>query len=1488
GDTAAEAAYAAPRTAAERTLAAIWAEVLKRDAIGIHDNFFELGGHSLLATQVIARLRATVARDIPLRRLFEYPTVAELAALMDEQPAASAPQPIPLASRDQPLPLSFSQQRLWFLDQLEPGSPAYHVGLTFDLRGPLAEADLAAALGDVAARQESLRTSFPVAGGEPQQRIAAQIELPLSVSDLSAQAPDAADLEARIRAFSNQPFDLAAGPLFRVALLKLAPDLHRLAVVFHHIIADVWSCGVFMQDLGAAYAARVSGQPLRLPPLAAHYADIAVWQRGWLRGEAREQQLAYWRTALAGPPPALNLPTDRPRPDVQTSAGAALTAALPSALTGAVAALAQREGVTPYMVLLAAFQIVLSRYSGQREFLIGSPIANRTRPELEPLIGCFINTLVLRADLRGQPTGRELLRRVRETALGAFSHQDLPFETLVDDLQPERDLSRPPLFQVLFNLHNAPPVAPAMGQLALEPLLIHNGTAKVDLTLTLMEDGPGLRAVLEYNRDLFDAVTVARLFGHYQALLEQLVANPGAPVDALAMLGEDEHSRLLAAGVAAPTAAPDQPLPRLFAHQARRTPDAVAVLGGGAQLTYAELDARANQLAGHLRELGCAAETRIGVCLERTPALLVTLLAVHKAGGAYVPLDPAFPAERLAYMLQDSAVRILITQTSLRDGLPAHQAATVCLDSEWPAISRQPAAFAGGEVGLDQLAYVIYTSGSTGTPKGVEVPHRSVANFLASMAAEPGMAAGDTLLAVTTLAFDIAVLELFLPLTVGARVALVSRETAADGQLLAQALSDHRPTIMQATPTTWRLLFAAGWAGDPDLTVLCGGEALPPDLAIALAATCRALWNVYGPTETTVWSAASRIAPGGGPISLGRPIANTRLYVVDPAGQLAPVGVPGELCIGGTGVVRGYHRRPGLTADRFTPDRWAAEPGSRLYRTGDLARWRADGSLEYLGRLDHQVKIRGYRIELGEIEAALQQQPGVSQSVVIAHGDGAGDQRLVAYVAPETIDADQLRRGLQDRLPQYMVPAIIMPLPALPLLPNGKLNRRALPAPQAVRSFGALVAPRTPVEAELAAIWRDVLGIEQLGIHDNFFELGGHSLLATRVVSRIRAVFGRDVALRSLFEAQTIERLATALEASQAADRAPIAPADRSRPLPLSFSQQRLWFLHQLDDTGRLHTIPLAYQLRGPLDVAALSASLDFVVTRHESLRTRIDLINNLPYQRVEPSVPSALRVRDCAPGEVAAQLANLTRQPFDLANAPLFRATLLRIGPDLHYLALSMHHIIFDEWSAGVFMRELTAAYAALAAGGQPDHAPLAIQYADAAVWQRRQLETGLREQQLAYWRTQLAGPLPVLNLPTDRPRGAVSSGVGGAVTRRLPAALASQVAALAQREGVTPYMVLLAVYQLALSRYSGQREFLIGSPIANRTRPELEPLIGCFINTLVLRADLRGQPSGRELLRRVRETALGAFSHQDLPFEALVDELNPERDLSRTALFQ
>jgi amino acid adenylation domain-containing protein len=1770
----------APRTRTEELVAAIFAEVLGVERAGVEADFFSLGGHSLLAIQVSMRVRSVLGVELPLRTLFEAPTV-ELLASRIEREAPAGDGALTRVSRDQPLELSFSQQRLWFLDQLDPGSPLYNIPAAVELTGKLDVAALAAALGEVVRRHEALRTSFPAVSGEPVQLIAEPAAFDLPLLDLQGLPEREREREASRLATADArwSFDLGRGPLLRLTLLRKAAEEHVALVTMHHIVSDGWSMGILVRELGALYAAFAAGQPSPLPELALQYADFAAWQRSRLSGELLEAEVAWWREQLAGLPPALELPTDHPRPADRGVRGAVHDFAIDGDSLAGLTALSQRRGATLFMTLLAGFAGLLQRSSGESDLAVGTPIAGRTRMETEPLIGFFINTLALRVDLSGGPSFEDLLDRVRETTLAAYAHQELPFDRLIEELAPERDRSRPPIFQVVLALQNASSDKLALPGLEVEVVPLSTGTAKFEMAVVLNEAAQGLSGLIEYSQDLFDAPTVGRLAGQLTRLLSEAAADPSRPLLELPLLSPGERHQLLAEWNDTAAPFPEATLLHQFFEAAvDRAPEAAAAVCAGRELTYAELDARSNRLASLLSDLGIWHGAPVGVWVERSLDMLIAVLGVLKVGGHYVALDEAWPADRVESILGSTGAPAIVAGPGLlpaveemrwrlpaltdvvclavaepeppaepldpesvrelwdfvaeravdrvtaggfvsaftgqpmseaevdeyrdrvlslagpwlhrgarvleigsgsglllwemasrvarvtgidpsprtqernrehaqREGIAnvdlltgfAHEldgllggeerfdlvllASTVqffpgprylervvrwalgrlapggalliadVLDARRREELRQaveeqrrqrgldvmggtggaarrqelfldedlfrdlgaaavhhrtegfpnelrfrydvlltPAAGDGGrrkrlwtgwhvdrrpagrlpQAGSpDDIAYVIHTSGSTGEPKGIVVQHRPAANLVDWINKTFEVGPEDRGLFVTSLCFDLSVYDIFGVLGAGGTVHVATRDELADPDHLVRLLRTGGITLWDSAPAALVQL-APLFPAEPDASsrlrrVLLSGDWIPvtlPDRVRHAFPRARVM-ALGGATEATVWSnwfPVGVVDPGWPSIPYGRPISNARYHVLDAGFAPCPIGVPGDLYIGGDCLCAGY-RRPELTAKAFLPDPFSGAPGSRLYRTGDRARYLVDGNLEFLGRLDQQVKVRGYRIELGEIEVALARHPGLREAVVLVREDEPGDRRLVAYVVPSAEpcpSSAELRDGLRQTLPEYMIPSAFVALAELPVTPNGKLDRQALPAPQWSAGTG-LVAPRTPVEKRLAAIWSDVLGVPQVGLEDNFFDLGGHSLLATQMVSRVRESFGVELALRTLFERPRLDELAAWLageegeEGKEQAWGAPIVRVSREEPQVLSFAQQRLWFLDQLEPGSPVYNVPAAVELSGRLDEAALAAAFGEVVRRHKVLRTTFRMIAGQPMQVVAEPSGFDLPVVDLRglPGrerdeETSRLAAAEARRPFDLARGPLLRAVLLRLGAEEHVALAVMHHVVSDGWSLGILVRELGAFYAAFLQGRPSPLPEFAVQYTDFAAWQRRHLSGELLKSELAWWRGHLAGMPQVLDLPADHPRPAVRTVRGAERGFTIGHETLAGLTGLCQRHGGTLFMTLLAGFLGLLQRYAGQDDLAVGTPIAGRNRVETEPLIGLFVNTLVLRGNLSGDPDFTELLDRARETTLSAYAHQDLPFERLVEELTPERDLSRPALVQ
>ena len=1412
-------------------------------------------------------------------------------------------------TRPEYIPLSFAQQRLWFLDQWDPRSTAYLLPYAWRLHGSLSIHALETSLTEIVARHESLRTTFSINDGNPIQNISPQVPICLTSHDLTSHpaATQEIELQRQIREETHKPFDLSTGPLWRAKLLRLNANYHVLLLTLHHIITDGWSMGVFFKEWTMLYTRQVTGQPTELPKLQIQYADYAIWQRHRLQGKELNRQLKYWGNQLEDAPPSLDLSTDFPRPPQQTYSGERLSFTLPSKLTHSLKTLSHQEGVTLFMTMLAAFHLLLFRYTGQLDIPIGTPIAGRTHTNLESLIGFFVNTLVLRTPLQKHSSFQEFLHQVRETCLEAFAHQDLPFEKLVETLQPVRDPSRHPLFQVMFQLHQEE-VHDELIFPNVQMESIHESTpsAAFDLLLELTSTKGYIKGSFTFNTDLFSASTVNQLAIHYQQLLESVPNNIQKAINVIPFLSENERQHLIFDWNETKQNYPyNKCIHELFEEQVELTPEAIAIAFEDQQLTYRELNRRANQLAHFLNQRGVGPDVRVGLCLERGLEMITGLLGILKSDGAYVPLDPTYPEERQQYILTHTQPQCILTQPGLCPWLTDSTTSRIDLDPDGSSYAHYPTSNPTSAQSWLNLAYVIYTSGSTGVPKGVMVTHQSVSNLLHTLQKQVGVDSTTTLLAVTSLSFDISVFELFGPLIAGGRLVMISREMATDGLPLQTVLQSHAITLMQATPSTWSMLMQSKPSPlSRPIKILTGGEALTSNLANQLESWGASIWNVYGPTETTIWSTMWKRELHSRVISIGHPLANTSVFVVDQINELMPIGLTGEILIGGDGLARGYQHSPALTAEKFIPHPFSTEHGARLYRTGDRAKYRPDGTLDFLGRGDSQVKLRGYRIECAEIEMTLTTLPTIQKAIVLCREDQPGEKTLVAYVVPT--DSAQPSQGdmtmwLKRTLPDYMIPSAFLMLQALPLTPNGKVDRKALPAPDQTQRIGTepYAPPRTPMEELVVDIWRDLLNIDHIGVHDNFFELGGHSLLATQVVARLRPLSSATLSLRTFFDRPTIAELSATIQGSVSlptgATSQPLSPQKQEGPPPLSFAQQRLWFLEQWEPGNFAYLLPYAWRLTGLLQISALEASLTTLAARHESLRTSVALVDGQPVQIIAPCRPVALTVQDLTSlstakceEHVQSLIYNEQRQSFDLTSGPLWRGQLLCLGPQEHIFLLTFHHLITDGWSMGLFFQELQTLYHAQTISQSAFLPPNTMEYSDFAIWQRQWLQGDELERQLTYWRSELADAPTSLDLPTDFQRPPQVSYQGKHVSFSLPAPLTQALNLLSRQEGVTLFMTLLTAFQVLLFRYTSQRDILVGTPIAGRTHTELEGLIGFFVNTLVLRTKFTGLENFQTLVRQVRETSLEAFAHQDLPFEKLVEALQPVRDLSRHPLFQ
>jgi len=1424
-------------------------------------------------------------------------------------------------------PLTPAQERLYLLHQLAPDAATYTLAGSLHLAGALDVGALHHALNAVIERHAPLRTTFAPAANRDLlvQHIAPPGALaPLPIVDLE-QAGDSGVSAAETLA--RQPFDLACGPLLRATLIRLGPLDHRLVLALHHLVADGWSLGILVHELAHGYrrstaSSSTSAAPATaeraaqdLAPLAIDFGDYATWLRSRLDNREMREAIERSSTRLAGVP-VLELPTDRPRPAIARYAGAQMASQLDRPLIAKLEDLAHSEDATLFMALLAAFGALLGRLSRQRDLAIGSPSAGRGRRELEDLVGFFVNTLALRIDLEGQPSFKDLIARAKDAVLAAERDQDVPFEIVVSRLRAARDAAVSPLFQAMLTLEREALPSEQAGTLRIEPAAIDLGISKLDLTLSVTARGPHAGAHWVFKTDLFEPQTIRRFDRALLTLLRAALKAPTMSVDRLPLVGGQARTRLLCDWSRdVQSQEPPSTIHALVEAQAARTPDAVCLELDGATLCYAALLARARAMASRLSARGVGPETIIGICMRRSFALVEALLGVLEVGGAYLPLDPAVPTLRLALMLEDAQVQAVIVDPELAHApvgevLAGSGQRHLLLCPEPDAgeqgrdVSRdadaQPASIA---VSPANPAYVIYTSGSTGRPKGVVVSHAAAANRL-RWVRSADLDARVRFLHKTSIGFDVSVAEIFAPLVAGGRVVLARPGSQGDTAYLVRRIAEAEVTDTSFPPSLLRLLLDdREFAACTHLhTVITGGETVPPDLPPAFYRLFpqTALENRYGPTEATV-SVTRWICPRAGepgPVPIGRPIAGAEVYVLDPELEPVPAGVAGELFLGGTSLARGYLGRPARTAQTFLPHPWSTRAGARLYRTGDLARWRPDGTLVFAGRIDQQVKIRGYRVELGEIETVLRQHPGIREAAVVDLPDG-DSRRLAAYVVPADeaqFTASDLESWLGEQLPDHMIPSAFVVLDALPTNAAGKLDRAALPAPQWQTRAACYTSPATATERTVAQVWKPLLAVERVGRDDDFFALGGHSLLATRLVSRLRDALAREVPLAQVFETPTLKGLAAALDAQRPAQAAPpIAPQAAGDPPVLSFAQERMWVLDQLAPNTAAYNLATKIEIEGPLEVPRLAVALGAVSARHAALRTRFVIDRERPADSgprpvVDAPAPVALRLVDLcqlATPETASTVATIARtearQPFDLARGPLLRLLLVRAAPDRHHLVVVLHHIVADGWSVPILLRDLDRAY-------RRDEAPLpalAIQYHDFAAWQRRYLDDQALSAEIDHWRQRLGAVTPLV-LPTDRARPAMQSIRGASCAIQVPPATVQALEALARSQDATLFMALLAAFQAVLGLWSGQDDFAVGSPVANRTRSELEPLVGCFINTLALRADLAGTPSFRDLIGRTRDIAIDAFAHQDVPFERLVEALVEVRDPSLPPLVQ
>lgn len=1405
---------------------------------------------------------------------------------------SEGPTSIKALNRDAaPLALSYGQQRLWFLAEFEPESPAYNVPLAVRLKGALDTEALKRSILDVVDRHEVLRGRIERGEEEGVMVVEPEIDLGWQVEEVHSD-----QLTNCIQAEIERPFNLQCGPLVRSKLLKLEEEDHVWLVTFHHIVTDGWSTGIFMRELAEFYRGYVNGQLTYLAALPIQYADYAAWQRKWLSGERLDRELGYWKDKLGGDIPLLDLVTDRPRPAVKSYQGGSVNFQLSQELSEKLRALGRRLSSTLYMTLLAAFRVLLHRYSGQEDVWIGSPIAGRNRPEVEGLIGFFVNTLVMRNEVAGGESFLEVLKRERETTLEAYQHAEVPFEMLVEVVASERDMSRSALFQVMFSLQTAGGEGTGGGGERLEGLASKRVgaewvTSKFDLNLEMGEGLEGLQGSFEYSSDLFEVGTIKRMVNHFKNLLESIVSDPEQEIGKLELMHEEEKHQLL---VGLNDTAVDYPRDKivtdLFEEQVERHPDKMAVGSEGKHLTYAELGQKSGQLANRLKfGLDIRPGMYVGVLVERGVDMVTAILGILRSGGAYVPIDTRWPEKRIGEVIDGAGLKCVVCSPRLVNQVP-ESVLTIDVSSVGGGVD-----FCGEamkeKIQPDTPAYAIFTSGSTGRPKGVSVGHAALTNFLYSMRDFPGFSEEDTLLAVTSLAFDISILEILLPLVLGGSVIIASKDEVYDAEALSLLIEDKDITFMQATPATWQMMVMSGWKGHKGLKTLCGGEALSRDLADRLLERTDTLWNMYGPTETTIWSTMIEVDADEDVISIGRPISNTQVYVVDSNLKPVPIGIAGELLIGGFGLAEGYLNQPELTSEAFIDNPFVE--GAKVYRTGDLCRWRDDGKLEYLSRMDSQIKLRGHRIELKEVEAVLAKLEGVSASAARLHDDGSGSKVLCGYVVYDgEWDPRAMKEIMGRMLPSYMVPSYLECLDEIPLTTSGKVDRKVLPKPEGAGGSGVdYVAPRNETEVGLVEIWEEVLGRKQVGVNDDFFHLGGHSLLVLKLISSVRQQFGVDVPVRKVFEHSDIAALAKVIKKSRKEEGMQyedILPFQGS-PV-LSYAQERMWFMWEFDHENAAYNMPFAWSLRGELNQSYLLQAIERLIDRHDILRTCYQ-VNEfgecVPIlgKRLASSV-EFLEVSDEA--EARGIASREASGSFQLDSEIPIRVKLIKLSDANHVLLMTLHHICGDGWSMEVLRNELSELYEALYTGRDSELKEIDIKYSDYAAWQRRWLTRDVFERQLEYWKNKLGGDLPVLDLPQSGVRSRIKGSQGNTYALSLDEDLRFALEQIARTEGVTLFMLFLAAYRVLLSKYNNHRDVIVGTPVSGRYHVQTQNLVGLFINTLALRGTVEPRSSFREHLQWEREIYLEADENQDIPFEMLVNELETVRDVSRTPIFQ
>ncbi|GIN54556.1 lichenysin non-ribosomal peptide synthetase LicA [Bacillus paralicheniformis] len=1465
------AEYAAPRNEYEEKMVGIWQEVLGTEQVGIHDQFFELGGHSLKAMAMLAKIYKAFGVEVPLQVLFEKPTVAALSGFVSEAEKDGFTVIEPAPESDD-YPLSLAQQRIYIVSQLEDAGVGYNMPAAAMLEGTLDVQRLEAAFQKLIDRHEALRTSFTVVDGEPRQNIHQRVQF--KIEKVKA---DGKPIEQMAKSFVRR-FDLAKAPLMRAGLVRLADRRHVLLFDMHHLVSDGVSISIILNELAALY----KGEELPEPNL--HYKDYAFWQRTQAQKGFQKEE-AYWQSVFARELPVLQLITDEPRPSVQSFEGDRVSAVLPKDMKEKLAVLAEQNGATLYMVMLAAYNMLLAKYSGQEDVIVGTPAAGRRHSDLEGIIGMFVNTLAIRSKVESGRTFRDFLHDVKKTVIDAFEHQEYPFERLAEKVGASRDLSRHPVFDTMFILQNAWEDIPMLGDLHLSIYETNFNIAKFDLTLQAKEEQGELILDLDYSTKLFKKDTAERMLKAYLHLLEGMTADPLRRIGEYSLLTEEETNRQL---VAFNPAASDYPrektIVQLFEEQAAERGGHPALQFEDKVWSYGELNRKANQLARRLRERGVQPGTTAAILTARSAEMVIGILAVLKAGAAYVPIDPDHPEKRVQHFFEDSGAAVLLTQKAMKPLAEAAEFGGDILFLEDEHLYLGDASDLRLPISPEAMANLTYTSGTTGTPKGNMVSHRNIlrtvknTNYLDVMTS-------DIVLSISNYVFDAFMFDVFGSLLNGAKLVIAPKDTILDMSRLAHVLEKEKVTVLMITTALFNLLTDMRPDSLKGLRrVLFGGERASVDhVRRALNTVGKGrLLHMYGPSESTVFTTyypVNEVPDDAQAIPIGKPVSNTEVLILDSFGNVQPAGVAGELCVGGDGLVRGYFNRPELTAEKFTEHPF--KTGEKIYRTGDMARWLADGCLEFIGRIDHQVKIRGQRIELGEIEHHLLTHEMVQEAAVLAVDTGKRDQMICAYfTADQELSSEELRRYAAEGLPGYMIPSVFMQLQELPLTGNGKVDRRALPEPDVTQAAQKeYTAPRSRTEAQLADLWQEVLNVPKIGVHDNFFELGGHSLIGMTLIARIQQEMNVDLQLKDLFQAPTIETLAQAAEKTEKKSAVYIEAVPDRDTYPVSSAQKRLYVLQQIEGAEKSYHMPAVLQPEGKLDLKRLESAAQMLIKRHEAFRTTFEIKDGEPVQRIWEAAELTIDVIDADEQEAEKLIKEFIR-PFDLTKAPLFRMSIIRFTGEKHLLLVDMHHIISDGASVSVLIDEMTKLYAGEALE------PLRIQYKDFSVWQQHLL-TERHKVQEEYWLKELAGELPVLTLPADYPRPSIQTFEGSRLSFALKPELVQQLRKLAKETDSTLYMVLAASYSALLSKLSGQSEVIVGSPAAGRPHTDLNRIIGMFVNTLAIRTRPEGDKPFSAFLEEVKETTLGAFEHQDYPFEELIEKLNIQRDMSRNPLF-